>query len=204
MNVRKRESYHYGDLRNALVQAAREQIRLGGVEKFSLREVAREVGVAPAAAYNYFADKDELLAAVALDSQILLAERTLKATSGLTDTKCLEAIGRAYIAFACDEPRLFRLLFSHRGAASLRDLYETADGDFIPSAYEQLRRAVAAVRPDRQDSVDEDMLALAWSVAHGAASLISDGMWQGSDRRADAALRLALELMTTRSQQVRG
>jgi AcrR family transcriptional regulator len=200
MNVRKRQCYHYGDLRSALVQAALEQVRRGGVEKFSLREVAREVGVAPAAAYNHFADKDQLLAAIALDAQILLAKRTLKATSGLTDTQRLEAVGRAYIEFACDEPRLFRLLFSHHGAASLRDSYETADGDFIPSAYEQLRRAVAAVRPDKQAPMDEDMLALAWSVAHGAASLISDGMWQGSDRRADAALRLALELMSTRSQ----
>lgn len=200
MNVRNRASYHYGNLRSALVQAALEQVRRGGVEKFSLREVAREVGVAPAAAYNHFADKDQLLAVIALHAQILLARRTLKATTGLTAIKRLEAVGRAYIEFACDEPRLFRLLFSHLGAASLRESYETADQDAIPSAYEQLRRAVADVRPDKEDPEDEDMLALAWSVAHGAASLISDGLWQGSDRRADAALRLALELMTTRGR----
>jgi len=200
MNVINRDSYHYGDLRSALLQAALEQVRRSGVEKFSLRGLARDVGVAPAAAYNHFADKDQLLAAVALEAQIMLAKRTLKATSGLTDTKRLEAVGRAYIEFACDEPRLFRLLFSHLGAASLRESYETADGDYIPSAYEQLRSALADVRPDKQAPMDEDMLALAWSVAHGAASLISDGMWQRSDRRADAALRLALELMTTRSR----
>lgn len=200
MKPGKRKCYHYGDLRHALLQVALEHVRRGGVEKFSLREVAREVGVAPAAAYNHFADKDQLLAALALDAQILLARRTLNATSGLTGTQHLEAVGRAYIAFACDEPRLFRLLFSHHGAASLRDSYETADGSSIPSAYAQLRTAVAEVRSDQRNPADEDMLALAWSVAHGAASLISDGMWQSGDRRAEAALRLALELMSTRTQ----
>jgi AcrR family transcriptional regulator len=204
MNVMNRETYHYGDLRTALLQAALEQIRRGGVEKFSLRGLARDVGVAPAAAYNHFADKKELLAAIALEAQVLLARRTLKATRGLTDVKRLEAIGHAYIEFACDEPRLFRLLFSHLGAASLQESYESADGGFVPSAYEQLRTAVADVRPDKQDPVTEDMLALAWSVAHGAASLISDGMWQRGDRRADAALRLALELMSARSHRSSG
>lgn len=200
MNVRKRDSYHHGDLRSALVQVAVEQVRRGGMEKFSLREVARDVGVAPAAAYNHFADKDQLLGAIAFEAQMLLAKRTLQTASGLTDAKRLEAVGRAYIEFACDEPRLFRLLFSRLGAASLRDFYEIADGGSIPSAYEQLRTAVAEARPNKGEPVDEDVLAFAWSVAHGAASLISDGMWQANDPRAEAALRLALELMVTRSR----
>jgi AcrR family transcriptional regulator len=200
VHMKKRESYHHGDLRSVLVQVALERVRHGGVENFSLREVARDVGVAPGAAYNHFADKSQLLAAIAVEAQILLAQRTLEATSGLTGMKRLEAVGRAYIKFACDEPLLFRLLFSLLGAASLQDSYETADGGSIPSSYEQLRTAVAEVQPDKQKPVDEDVLALAWSVAHGAASLISDGMWQSNDRRADAALRLAMELMLTRSQ----
>jgi AcrR family transcriptional regulator len=200
MRARKRESYHHGDLRSALIKAALEGVRRDGIENFKLREVAREVGVAPAAAYNHFADKDELLAAVALEAQILLARRTLEATSGLTGEKRLDAVGRAYIQFACDEPLLFRLVFSRLGAGSLQDSYETADGGSVPSSYEQLRMAVAEVQPDKQRPVDEDLLAFAWSVAHGAASLISEGVWQSNDGRADAALRLAMTLLSRRSQ----
>jgi len=37
-------------------------------------------------------------------------------------------------------------------------------------------------------------------VAHGAASLIGDGMWQSNDPRADAAQRLALRLMSATTQ----
>jgi hypothetical protein len=69
----------------------------------------------------------------------------------------------------------------------------------VPSSYEQLRVALKEVQPDSTKQVNEDVLALAWSVAHGAASLISDGVWKKSDPRADAPLRLAIELMATRS-----
>jgi hypothetical protein len=92
------------------------------------------------------------------------------------------------------------LLFSRLGAVTLQVSYDTADGRAIPGSYEQLRQAVLEVQSDKQKPVDEDVLALAWSVAHGAASLISDGMWQSNDPRADAALRLALDLMSARTQ----
>jgi AcrR family transcriptional regulator len=200
MRARKRESYHHGDLRSALIKAALEGVRRDGMENFKLREVAREIGVAPAAAYNHFVDKNELLAAVALETQIMLARRTMEATSGLTGEKRLDAVGRAYIEFARDEPRLFRLVFSRLGAGTLRDSYKTADSGSVPSSYEQLRTAVAEIQPDKQQKVDGDLLAFGWSVAHGAASLISDGVWQSDDGRADAALRLAMGVMLTRSQ----
>jgi AcrR family transcriptional regulator len=197
---KKKDSYHHGDLRRALLQVALERVRRNGVENFSLREVARDVGVAPGAAYKHFVDKNELLAAIALELQIWLARRTLEATSGLTGPKRLEAVGRAYIEFACDEPLLFRLLFSRIGAPSLQASYDGASGESIPSSYEQLRQAVAEIQTDKQKPVDEDVLAFAWSVAHGAASLISEGMWQSNDPRADAALRLAMDLMLERTR----
>ena len=198
MKVTK-ETYHHGDLESALVAVALERVRRSGAENFSLREAARAVGVTPGAAYNHFADKDQLLAAVGAEAQKLLARRTLKATTGLSGAKRVEAVGRAYIEFASAEPRLFRLAFSRIGAANKPDSFTTKEGNAVPSSYEQLRVAVKEIQPDSTKPVDEDVLALAWSVAHGAASLISDGVWKKNDSRADAALRLAIELMATRS-----
>ena len=79
----KKEAYHHGDLRSALVALALERVRRGGTESFSLREAARDAGVTSGAAYKHFADKDELLAAVAAEALLLLAKRTQKATEGL-------------------------------------------------------------------------------------------------------------------------
>ena len=192
-------TYHHGDLESALVTVALQRVRRGGAENFSLREAAREVGVTPGAAYNHFTDKDQLLAAVGAEAQKLLARRTLKATAGLGGARRLEAVGRAYIEFASAEPRLFRLAFSRISAAKKPDALPAREGNSVPSSYEQLRMAVKEIQPDSTKPVDEDVLALAWSVAHGAASLISDGVWKKNDPRADAALRLAIELMATRS-----
>ena len=57
--------YHHGDLRRALIDAARALLEREGAAALSLRAVAREAGVSPAAPYHHFKDKSELLQAVA-------------------------------------------------------------------------------------------------------------------------------------------
>lgn len=187
MRSAKKETYHHGDLRCALVALALEHVRKGGAESFSLREAARDAGVTSGAAYKHFADKDELLAAVAAEALTLLAHRTQKATANLKGKERLHAAAMAYIDFAAAEPRLFRLAFSRFGSDS------RAEVDGIPDSFEQLRMAVAGVQTDPGKPVDPDALALAWAVAHGVASLISDGMWKKNDPRVAAALRLSFK-----------
>ena len=56
--------YHHGDLRHALIEAARAIVIRDGAQALSLRGVAREAGVSPAAPYHHFKDKQELVLAV--------------------------------------------------------------------------------------------------------------------------------------------
>ena len=187
MRVAKKEAYHHGDLRSALVALVLEHVRKDGAESFSLREAARSAGVTSGAAYKHFADKDELLAAVATEALALLAQRSLKATAGLSGKKRLHASALSYIDFAAAEPRLFRLAFSRFGSDG------KTEKDGVPGAFEQLRVAVAELQADPGKPVDPDALALAWAVVHGIASLISDGMWKKNDPRVEAALRLSFK-----------
>ena len=62
-----RGQYHHGDLPQALKKLALELIAKHGVEGFSLRQAATALGVAPSAVYRHFADKSELLSALAHD-----------------------------------------------------------------------------------------------------------------------------------------
>ena len=73
MMIPSRPTYHHGDLRNSLIRAALVLVAERGVEGFSLREAARTVGVSASACYRHFADREELLAAVAHEGITTLA-----------------------------------------------------------------------------------------------------------------------------------
>ena len=62
-----KKAYHHGNLREALVAAARDILDTRGVEGLSLRKVAQQTGVSPTALYSHFQDKRELLAMLAIE-----------------------------------------------------------------------------------------------------------------------------------------
>jgi len=74
------DTYHHGDLRQALLNNCLKLIEEKGVSGFTLREVARISGVSPAAPYHHFKNKTELLAAVALMGFKMLDEVQRKAS----------------------------------------------------------------------------------------------------------------------------
>ena len=108
----KPRPYHHGDLRRALVEAAYALVTEEQDWGFSLREVSRRAGVSHTAAYNHFADKRDLLAAVAAQGFDLLRTRMLDAIAKVkTADDALMASGHAYVGFAVEEPALYRLMF---------------------------------------------------------------------------------------------
>ena len=102
-------SYHHGDLRRALVSSALEFLSVAGL---SLRAVARRAKVSAMAPYRHFADKEALLAAAAEHGFRQLTIRFSAAAAAAPDPgAALNALGVAYVVFACDEPSLFKLMF---------------------------------------------------------------------------------------------
>src|ERR1700741_1922386 len=61
-------TYHHGDLRDALVQAALAEAELGGPEAISISALAKKLGVSQPAPYKHFADRESLLAAVTAEA----------------------------------------------------------------------------------------------------------------------------------------
>jgi AcrR family transcriptional regulator len=104
-----RRGYHHGDLREALIQVAIEL--LGERGTFSMAEASRRLGVAASAPYRHFADRDDLLAAVALRAADLLSERlgTPPADNSPPEQR-LVAAARTYVRFAADQRPLFQAL----------------------------------------------------------------------------------------------
>jgi len=105
-------AYHHGDLANALIEAATKVVERDGPEALSLRDLAAQLGVSRAAPYRHFADRDALLAAVALRGFETLTAIYQTAHDAPGDGRArLRESMRRYIGFAQSQPGLHRLMF---------------------------------------------------------------------------------------------
>jgi AcrR family transcriptional regulator len=171
--------YHHGNLSVTLIDAAKLAVRGGGVATFSLRDAARQAGVTPGAVYKHFASKGALLAAVATAGFADLAKRVAAAQSTTTVDKRLTVVGLTYVTFAVEEPHLFALMFGPGGPDAPRDEIVSPRGGI----FDALRHAIAERQGISLEQVSATDLALAWATAHGAARLVTDGLWKRDDPR---------------------
>lgn len=172
----RRRGYHHGNLREALIEAALSLIAEKGPSGFSFADAARSAGVSSAAPYRHFRDREALIADVAHRGFELFEERLDKAwNDGRPDTfTAFENIGRAYLAFAREDPAHYSAMFEAGVDLDADpDLRKAADAAFavIRKAAEALcALAPAGSRPPAM------MVALhLWSMAHGIASLFGRG-----------------------------
>lgn len=164
--------YHHGDLRRALIEAARVIIVRDGAQALSLRGVAREAGVSPAAPYHHFKDKQELVLAVGKLGFEELGEAMeveINRIGGTVNDR-ITAIGVAYVLFARDNPALYRLMYDcSRNMESLPpEMHENEH-----SAYALVRNAmIEAGRASADNDIDVELATVAaWCVAHGIAEM---------------------------------
>ena len=164
--------YHHGDLRRGLVDAARRILEADGPTALSLRAVAREAGVSPAAPYHHFKDKGELLDAVALEGwdALGLALSDARAKAGPHDIIVSE-LGVAYVCFARDNPALYRVMYERsRDKDSLPDDMREND----ESAYCLVRETFREIAGDDVSDMDVELATIAaWCAAHGLAEMSS-------------------------------
>src|ERR1700736_1192610 len=160
-------TYHHGDLRAALVQAAMELLEESGETELSLRAVARRAGVSAAAPYRHYADREALVSAVAAVGYRELAERLAAAHPSPSTPDELASVAVAYVQFALDRPALFRIMF---GEPCDRDNDERVAATAAVSLY--VREIVGRSFPQ----ADAAALATAiWALVHGLAFLFLDG-----------------------------
>ncbi len=188
--------YHHGNLRAALVEAGYHLAVDQGPDAVTLRAVTRRAGVSPAAAYRHFAGLEELRVAIGLWSIRGLARaiEEHQARVEIADPvgrarAMLEAVGDGYLAFALDQPRVFRIgLYGLLGMEHA----ELADGagDSGRTPFQLLTDALvglAAVGALPAEGVEPAAIQC-WSSVHGFASLATQGPLRGAPREARDAM----------------
>lgn len=161
--------YHHGDLSRALVDAARKILETDGPAALSLRAVAREAGVSPAAPYHHFKDKAELLEAVAHEGwhELDLALAKARASADGHHGR-MSDLGVAYVCFARDNPALYRVMYDRS-----RDKDALPDQLKEDGAYCQVRDTLAEHADDEVAEIDLELATIAaWCAGHGLAEMI--------------------------------
>jgi AcrR family transcriptional regulator len=174
---RAERGYHHGNLKEALLQAALGLIAEKGAAGFTFADAARMAGVSPAAPYRHFRDRDELLSSIAQRGfEQFEAVLTNAWDDGRPDTvTAFERVGKAYLAFAREEPAFYSAMFESGLPVdlnpTLQAVSERAFG-IIRAAAERL----AALAPPGTPRPPALMMALhIWSMSHGVASLFARG-----------------------------
>lgn len=177
MSTSRNSTYHHGNLRQVLLATALRILEREGHAGLGLRDLARAVGVSPAAPYRHFDSRAALLEALAVTGFQRFTTAMNEAQRQGGDAS-LAAMGRAYVAFALENANLFRLMFSPEISRQSRPgLRMAAD-----AAFDTLRR----VSGGEGDAARVKALA-AWARVHGLAVLLLDGqiaLRSGEDREA--------------------
>jgi AcrR family transcriptional regulator len=171
-----RRGYHHGNLREALIQAALDLIAKKGPAGFTFADAARSAGVSSAAPYRHFRDRDALIADIARRGFERFAAHLDQAwNDGRPEPfVAFENVGRAYLAFARNEPAYYSAMFE--AGLSFDDdpqLRQAADRSFavLRGASESLCAHMPAQR--RPPAL---MMSLhVWALSHGIASLFARG-----------------------------
>jgi AcrR family transcriptional regulator len=164
----------------AILAAARQLIHEQGINGLSIRAIAERVEYSPAAIYEYFGSKEEIITGICIQGHQRLHDYMARVAADLPFSEYLLRIGLAYLEFAIQNPDFFLLMFttapvsedSFKPVAMGPDQAADCEGSSFAVLVGAIERGVnegiLQVRPGM--GVLEMALA-AWSTVHGLAML---------------------------------
>ena len=187
--------------REAIIQAAEEIVEARGPDALNMRDVADLIDYSASNLYEYFANKEELLAAVANEALMRLGMHVRQNSTGLAPRERLLAYGRSYLEFARNHSKLYLLTFGRR----MTDFLQT-DMEKVPSSYNLLLQLIkegieAGDFVPRPDFGLQEMAFGCWSLVHGIAMLrltMQDVSWETNAASDQQILDCFVDGMSTR------
>ena len=169
--MEKQKNYHHGGLKDKLISNLLLAIENNTLESFSIREFSRSIGVSPAAPYNHFKDKEDLIYNALLYSRkdfldYLVSEKDVEEN----ETSELISLGKKYLFFAYKNPKIFDFIFSNKITLKINDNFYKDINDVFMSV---IQNNIDTENFRTRVSIDTSVKA-AWSMVHGIACLIAN------------------------------
>ena len=168
------DTYHHGNLRQALIDAGIRIINESGEENLSIRKVAAMCKVSHAAPYAHFQDKNDLIESI---KKSVTEQFTEELSSAVKDSPNAEAalinMGRHYVAFFVRKPDYFRFVFGSQNITAHLRFDRQYEEDYPP--FVLLKETYLKYLQEKNLSLNEEEreteLLKLWASAHGLAAI---------------------------------
>ena len=159
--------------RTAILDAAMDIINAEGIKELSVRRIAREIDYSPAALYEYFKSKEDIIDALCqlVDARLATYLELAPTMPPLSDAQKIIEIGMNYLQFARENSREYAILFQ---GSNIQPGETTVYG----SAFIILLDAVGSYlsstpQPGKEkESMNVEAFAYScWAFVHGMATL---------------------------------
>ncbi len=162
----------------------------GGLDRLSMREVARKAGVSHQAPYHHFGDREAILAAIAAEgfTKFLGDLESAAKGAGTDPAKAVEAMGRAYVGFALKHPAYFQVMFR----ADAVPLDKHAEARKLESAaFDRLIQLIDRAFKGEPAEARQRIAIACWALSHGLSTLLLEGRAGPQGRRAEGEAEAA-------------
>ena len=167
-------TYHHGDLRDALVQAALGEAELGGPEAISISALAKKLGVSQPAPYKHFADRETLLAAVTAEAFRQFNDVLRESIGKPSKRSKLSRLAQATLDFGLRRMGIYRLMFASRTMAC------AAKGSELHNAVmETFALLLDSLEAPAVGLLRERSALKIWAALHGVVMLAEQGLLTG-------------------------
>jgi AcrR family transcriptional regulator len=167
-------AYHHGDLRDALVQAALQQVELDGPESISISALARKLGVSQPAPYKHFADRETLLTAVTAEAFRQFSTMLREVLEKPSKRSKLSRFAQVTLDFGLRRNGIYRLMFASRiiACASKGSELNIATMETFDLLLEALEAPAVGLLRERS-------ALKIWAALHGVVMLAEQGLLTG-------------------------
>ena len=168
------DSYHHGNLRQALIDAGIKIINESGEENLSLRKVAQRCEVSHAAPYAHFRDKEELIEAIKTSVTDQFTEELTTAAKGAKNAEsAIVEMGKHYVSFFIHKPDYFKFLFGSQNITAHLKIDADSSEDYPPfvllkKTYVRYLKENKIRKSKKEQEVE---LLQIWATAHGLAAI---------------------------------
>jgi AcrR family transcriptional regulator len=167
-------TYHHGDLRDALVLAALREVELGGPEAVSLKALAKQLGVSQPAPYRHFADREALLAAVTAEAFRQFSAMLRESINKPSKRSKLSRLAQATLDFGLRRNGIYRLMFASRTMAAA-----PKGSELHQAAMETFGLVLEALEAPAVGLLRERHALQIWAALHGVVMLAEQGLLTG-------------------------